>query len=123
MADTREQPFQGFDQDKRARVIAAHPPFLVATATLDRSQKNAINVFVHGLDHPDFPGGDADRMGAFVQVRQQQEGTAVPDQFAVSIIEVRPAAGTNTVAFRIKRLDHPGGWGQQLTVQILLFAA
>jgi hypothetical protein len=26
------------------------------------------------------------------------------------------------VAFRIKRLDSSGGWGQRLTVQILLFA-
>src|SRR4030095_12794177 len=69
---------------KAARVIAAHPPFLVATATLDRSQKNAITMFVHGLNHADFPvwDGDDGNMGAFVQVRQQEElDTVPPDQF------------------------------------------
>jgi hypothetical protein len=82
-------------------------------------------MFVHGLNHADFPvwDGDDGNMGAFVQVRQQEElDTVPPDQFAVSIVEVRPALGTNTVAFRIKRLDGSGGWGQRLTVQILLFA-
>jgi hypothetical protein len=119
---SREEFVSKFDQIKEARVIAAHPPFLVATATLDRSQKNAINVFVHGLDHADFEVGDVDNMGAFVQVRQQEDLDTVPDQFAVSIGEVRLQLGTNTVAFQIKRLDNPGGWGQRLRVQILLFA-
>jgi hypothetical protein len=118
---SREE-FSKFDQINKARVIAAHPPFLVATATLDPSQKNAINVLVHGLDHTDFAIGDVDNMGAFVQVRQQEDLDTVPDQFAVSIGEVRFELGTNTVAFRIKRLDNPGGWGQLLRVQILLFA-
>jgi hypothetical protein len=123
MDDSREEFVPEFDQEKEARVIAAHSPFLVATAALDRSEKNAINVFVHGLDHEDFSSGDFDKMGAFVQVRQSQQfSTALPDQFAVSIIEVRSALGTNTVAFRIKRLDTSGGWGQQLRIQILLFA-
>ncbi len=122
MDDTPEEPGPEFDQEKEARVIAARPPFLVATAKLDRSEKNAINVHVHGLDHPDFAVEDAGEMGAFVQVRQQESGTALPDQFAISIVEVRPALGTNVVVFRIKRLDSSGGWGQRLTVQILLFA-
>jgi hypothetical protein len=122
MGDEREEFVPKFDQEKEARVIAVHPPFLVATARLDRSQKNAINVHVHGLSHADFPATDFDKIGAFVQVRQQEDLDPVPDQFAVSIIEVRPALGTNIVVFRIKRLDNPGGWGQRLTVQILLFA-
>lgn len=112
------------DQEKRARIISAHPPFLVATARLDPSEKNAINVSVHGLNNADFPVWDGDwgRMGAFVQVRQQERSDIPPDQFAVSIVEVAPTLGTNSVRFRIKRLDHHGGWGQRLTVQILLFA-
>jgi hypothetical protein len=123
MDDTREDFVPKFDQEKEARVIAVHPPFLVGTARLNRSEKNAINVFVHGLSHEDFPDTDFDKIGAFVQVHQQEDlDHPVPDQFAVSIIEVRPALGTNTVAFRIKRLDSSGGWGQRLTVQILLFA-
>jgi len=93
----------------------------VATVKLDRSEKNAISVFVSGLDHDDIELGDPRKMVAFVQVRQQEDLGPVPDQFAVSIIEVRPALGTRTVAFRIKRLDS-SGWGQRLTVQILLFA-
>jgi hypothetical protein len=115
-----------FDQKKAAQVIAARPPFLVATAKLDPSQKNAINVRVDALHHAGFTVGNVAKMGAFVQVRQEERGTAVPDQFAVSIIDVdKTTAGgvsDQTVAFRIKRLDHPGGWGQHLTVQILLFA-
>jgi hypothetical protein len=122
MDDAREEFVPKFDQEKEARVIAAHPPFLVATVELDRSEKNAISVFVSGLDHDDIELGDPRKMVAFVQVRQQEDLGPVPDQFAVSIIEVRPALGTRTVAFRIKRLDSSGGWGQRLTVQILLFA-
>jgi hypothetical protein len=122
MGEAREEFVPKFDQDKEARVIAAHPPFLIATARLDRSEKNAINVHVHGLDHEDFEVRDAGKLGAFVQVRQQDDLGTVPDHFAVSIIEVRPALGTNIVVFRIRRLDSSGGWGQRLTVQILLFA-
>jgi hypothetical protein len=122
MDDAREEFVPKFDQEKETRVIAAHPPFLVATVELDRSEKNAISVFVSGLDHDDIELGDPRKMVAFVQVRQQEDLGPVPDQFAVSIIEVRPALGTRTVAFRIKRLDSSGGWGQRLTVQILLFA-
>jgi hypothetical protein len=121
MSDAREEFVPKFDQEKEARVIAAHPPFLIATVQLDRSEKNAITV--HGLHHDDFPVGDLSDMGAFVQVRQSEDvSTALPDQFAVSIVEVRPALGTNVVVFRVKRLDSSGGWGQRLTVQILLFA-
>jgi|Tabmets5t2r1_1033131.scaffolds.fasta_scaffold10143_1 hypothetical protein len=123
MSDTREEFVPKFDQEKEARVIAAHPPFLIGTVQLDRSEKNAITVHVHGLDHEDFTVGDLSDMGAFVQVRQSEDlSTAVPDQFAVSIVEVHPALGTNVVVFRIKRLDSSGGWGQRLTVQVLLFA-
>jgi hypothetical protein len=113
---------QTFDQSKEARVIAAHPPFLIATMKLDPSEKNAINVHVHRLDHDDFAVRDNGKMGAFVQVRQQENLGTVPDHFALSIIEVGRALGSNVVVFRIKRLDSSGGWGQRLTVQILLFA-
>ena len=123
MSDAREEFAPKFDQEKEARVIAAHPPFLIATVQLDRSEKNAITVHAHGLHHDDFPVGNLSDMGAFVQVRQSEDvSTALPDQFAVSIVEVRPALGTNVVVFRVKRLDSSGGWGQRLTVQILLFA-
>jgi hypothetical protein len=123
MSDAREGSVPEFDQEKEARVIAAHPPFLIATVRLDRSEKNAITVHVHGLADDNFPVGDHSNMGAFVQVRQSEAlSTTVPDQFAVSIVEVSHAVGTNVVVFRIKRLDSSGGWGQRLTVQILLFA-
>jgi hypothetical protein len=121
MEDAREEFVSEFDQQKQARVVAAHPPFLVATVQLDPSEKNAISVLVTRLDHDNLAVGDERKMGAFVQVRQQL-GPAVPDQFAVSIVDVHRAAGSNVVVFRIKRLDGSGGWGQRLTVQILLFA-
>jgi hypothetical protein len=112
------------DQVKEARVIGVDPPFLVASASLDASAKNAINVLVHGLDHEDLSVTDFDKMAAFLQVRQAGDPEPVrPDQFAISVIDVSRAAGSNIVIFRIKRLDTSGGWGQQLKIQILFFGA
>ena len=113
------------DQDKEARVIGVDPPFLVASVRLDPSGgKNAINVFVHGLHHQDLPVTDLNKMAAFLQVRQGADPETIrPDQFALSVIDVSHALGTNVVTFGIKRLDTSGGWGQQLNVQILLVAA
>jgi hypothetical protein len=105
------------DQVKKARVLGIHPPFLVASASLDGSGgENAISVLVHGLEHQDFATAGMNQMGAFLQVRQGTDPETIrPDQFALSVIEV----GSNFVVFRIKRLDTSGGWGQQLKIQIL----
>jgi hypothetical protein len=113
------------DQIKEARVIGVDPPFLVASASLDPSGgENAINVLVSGLDHEDLPVTGFDKMAAFLQVRQGGDPEPIrPDQFALSVIDVSHAVGTNFVLFRIKRLDTSGGWGQRLKIQILFFGS
>ena len=74
------------------------------------------SMFVDGLEHQDFDTAGVNQMGAYLQVRQGTDPETIrPEQFALSVIDI----GSNSVIFRIKRLDRSGGWGQQLKIQIL----
>jgi hypothetical protein len=50
-----------------------------------------------------------------LQARQSDENLFRPDQFALMVIET----GLDFIRFRIRRLDRPTGWGQNLQVDVL----
>lgn len=75
------------------------------------SPDNELTVTATGLNRGAYGPGYV-----FLQARQSDDiEHGYPDEFALQVIQV----SSDSVTFRVKRLDVSDGWGQQLQVDIL----
>jgi hypothetical protein len=96
---------------------------LAAQVLVGASDSNEITVTATGIGDDSFNYV----ISVFLQAQQQwpqaNEDFGYNDEFALQVIDSDLGisnGGGNSLTFRVKRLDYPGGWGQELVVNILI---
>jgi len=96
---------------------------LTAQVVVGSSEENEITAIATGIGDNSFFFPQSIFLQAQQQWPQANSDFGWADEFALQVIETDLGTnngGGNSLTFRVKRLDGPDGWGQQLAVNILI---
>jgi hypothetical protein len=98
-----------------------NPSLLGASVIVGPSNSNEITVTATGIG---VGIGTQTLLYVFLQARQQypeaNQDFGWNDEFALQVIDANIQPAGSSLTFRVKRLDSPVGWGQNLQVDILM---